>query len=338
MLACELHLAGARPVVLERLAEPTGLPKALDTRYDTRTADPHPLARLFGCPRCRWPPPAAPPAPLSCCARPAVSCSTPPTARSPGPGHGWEDRVDIVTAPCTARPAAALLIRPDGYLAWATDQDTPGHDGLRQALTAWFSATRVPAEERLRGRRWPPAARGVALSSWAAGGGGMPFSVVVSGHDGSAMSGDGPAGVVFPASADGRRSTSAVGRAVVADALREADPAGAGDAERDTNWRRGYAGALSPAGRGWAGIEGGRGIGRPGRAGVAARADVRCACRRRGDWTRQLALGTCRPAGDHGHGARHRAGRRGPGRCPTTATDYAAMRCCAGWRRGWTTA
>jgi hypothetical protein len=54
------------------------------------------------------------------------------------------------------------------------------------------------------------------------------------------MNGDGPVEVVFPASADGRRSTSAVGRAVVADALREADPAGAGDAERDTNWRKGY--------------------------------------------------------------------------------------------------
>ena len=54
------------------------------------------------------------------------------------------------------------------------------------------------------------------------------------------MSGDGPAGVVFPASADGRRSTSAVGSAVVADALRRADPAGALDAERDANWRTGY--------------------------------------------------------------------------------------------------
>ena len=31
-----------------------------------------------------------------------------------------------------------------------------------------------------------------------------------------------------------------MGRAVVADALREADPAGAADAERDTNWRKGY--------------------------------------------------------------------------------------------------
>ena len=31
-----------------------------------------------------------------------------------------------------------------------------------------------------------------------------------------------------------------MGRAVVADALREADPAGAAEAERDTNWRKGY--------------------------------------------------------------------------------------------------
>src|SRR6266567_9111076 len=58
--------------------------------------------------------------------------------------------------------------------------------------------------------------------------------------DRSAMSNDEPAGVVFPVSADGRRSTSAVGRAVVADALRRADPAGALDAERDANWRTGY--------------------------------------------------------------------------------------------------
>ena len=54
------------------------------------------------------------------------------------------------------------------------------------------------------------------------------------------MSGDELAGVVFPATADGRRSTSALGRAVTADALRGVDPAGALDAERDTNWRTGY--------------------------------------------------------------------------------------------------
>jgi hypothetical protein len=46
-------------------------------------------------------------------------------------------------------------------------------------------------------------------------------------------------GVVFPETGDGR-STSAFGRAVVADALREVDPVGATAAERDTDWRRGY--------------------------------------------------------------------------------------------------
>ncbi|EWS99745.1 hypothetical protein N865_20925 [Intrasporangium oryzae NRRL B-24470] len=48
-----------------------------------------------------------------------------------------------------------------------------------------------------------------------------------------------PSGVVFPL-VDGRRSTTATGRAVVADALRGADPVGAGSAERETNWRQGY--------------------------------------------------------------------------------------------------
>jgi hypothetical protein len=48
-----------------------------------------------------------------------------------------------------------------------------------------------------------------------------------------------PSGVVFPL-VDGRRSTTATGRAVVADALRGADPVGAASAERETNWRQGY--------------------------------------------------------------------------------------------------
>ena len=46
--------------------------------------------------------------------------------------------------------------------------------------------------------------------------------------------------MAFPASADGRRSTSALGQAVVADALARVDPAGALDASRETNWRAGY--------------------------------------------------------------------------------------------------
>jgi hypothetical protein len=54
------------------------------------------------------------------------------------------------------------------------------------------------------------------------------------------MGSDDLAGVDFPAGPDGRRSTSAVGRAVVADALRAADPARAQRAEREANWRTGY--------------------------------------------------------------------------------------------------
>jgi hypothetical protein len=55
-----------------------------------------------------------------------------------------------------------------------------------------------------------------------------------------AMSGGEPAGLAFPVAADGRRSTSALGRAVVADALSQVDPAAARAAEQETNWRTGY--------------------------------------------------------------------------------------------------
>ena len=47
----------------------------------------------------------------------------------------WKDRVDIITAQADV-PAAAVLIRPDGYVAWATDTTDP--HGLRTALTRWF--------------------------------------------------------------------------------------------------------------------------------------------------------------------------------------------------------
>ena len=46
--------------------------------------------------------------------------------------------------------------------------------------------------------------------------------------------------VVFPRTADGQRSSSALGRAVVADALRAVDPAAAEAASAEQDWRRGY--------------------------------------------------------------------------------------------------
>lgn len=53
--------------------------------------------------------------------------------------EGWADRVDVVTASVTDRPAAALLIRPDGYVAWAADEFGAAHqEALRAALRRWF--------------------------------------------------------------------------------------------------------------------------------------------------------------------------------------------------------
>lgn len=56
----------------------------------------------------------------------------------------WRDRVTIEVATAVGRPAAALLIRPDGYVAWAADD--VDHNGLCAALTRWFGA---PAAEEL---------------------------------------------------------------------------------------------------------------------------------------------------------------------------------------------
>jgi bifunctional hydroxylase/dehydrase len=52
----------------------------------------------------------------------------------------WSDRVDTVTAtrPDPDAPAASLLVRPDGYLAWVSPDGSP--DGLSEALTRWFGA------------------------------------------------------------------------------------------------------------------------------------------------------------------------------------------------------
>ncbi|MEU3775829.1 FAD-dependent monooxygenase [Streptomyces sp. NPDC032472] len=61
---------------------------------------------------------------------------------------GWSDRVDLVEARCDDGPwavpgaepipaPAALLIRPDGHVAWAADA-IPDTSALHTALTTWF--------------------------------------------------------------------------------------------------------------------------------------------------------------------------------------------------------
>ncbi|MFD3508373.1 FAD-dependent monooxygenase [Nocardia sp. NPDC058666] len=54
----------------------------------------------------------------------------------------WAPRVEIHTAKTGDRPADAMLIRPDGHIAWAAtlDEQTDTSTELRAALTQWFGA------------------------------------------------------------------------------------------------------------------------------------------------------------------------------------------------------
>ncbi|WP_079179157.1 FAD-dependent monooxygenase [Streptomyces humi] len=61
-----------------------------------------------------------------------------PKLRARAEGHA--DRVDVLTVACPARPdLTGLLVRPDGFVAWAADQDHQGDD-LDDALDRWFVA------------------------------------------------------------------------------------------------------------------------------------------------------------------------------------------------------
>ncbi|MCV7091778.1 aromatic-ring hydroxylase C-terminal domain-containing protein, partial [Mycobacterium interjectum] len=61
------------------------------------------------------------------------------------PARGWADRVDVVEATTAELPAAALLLRPDGYVAWAADAfGADEEEGLRAALRRWFGPESAP--------------------------------------------------------------------------------------------------------------------------------------------------------------------------------------------------
>ena len=68
--------------------------------------------------------------------------------------RGWRDRVEIHTAETDHRPADAVLIRPDAYVAWAASIDEPADTAgpaLREALSHWFgapSAVSAPSASR----------------------------------------------------------------------------------------------------------------------------------------------------------------------------------------------
>ena len=144
------------------------------------------------------------------------------------------------------------------------------------------------------------------------------------------MSSEQQHGVVFPRSADGKRSTSALGRAVLADALRAADPAGARSAEQATNWRSDYLAHFRRA------VEAGLDA-RTSALSIATDglASLHDRMRVTGDDERPRPgrVDLDDPAG-HRRGAGHRGGRRRSSRCPTAAPGCAATRSGSSWTPG----
>jgi hypothetical protein len=56
-------------------------------------------------------------------------------------------QVDVITGRSDRQ--IALLVRPDGYIAWAAEQDGAAeHDGLRDALAEWFQARPLTSATR----------------------------------------------------------------------------------------------------------------------------------------------------------------------------------------------
>ncbi|SDP62740.1 FAD-dependent monooxygenase [Lentzea jiangxiensis] len=105
-----------------------------DVRYPTAGPDDHPLAGLW-----------VPDLRLTRAGRPVRLAELARTGRSllvdlsgdgqaAGIAAAWTDRVDLVTAAAENAPAEALLVRPDGYVAWAGDRGR----GLTEALRRWY--------------------------------------------------------------------------------------------------------------------------------------------------------------------------------------------------------
>ncbi|MFC4591919.1 FAD-dependent monooxygenase [Sphaerisporangium corydalis] len=117
-----------------------------DIRYDMGIDDPHPLVG-------RWAPDLLLDTPtghvrlagLTATARPLLLDLT-EDASPAKEAAAWHDRVDTLTTRCLDPnpPATALLLRPDGYIAWASAAPRPTpheRDTLHAALTRWFGAT-----------------------------------------------------------------------------------------------------------------------------------------------------------------------------------------------------
>ncbi|MDG6109151.1 FAD-dependent monooxygenase [Dactylosporangium aurantiacum] len=148
-------ITALRQVVAELLETPavTGqvahLLAGSDLRYPMHSGSPHPLTGRF-----------APDLDLRAGSRDTRLAELTHPGRPllldlTGSGHladltgAWRDRVDLVTAQASAPPAGALLVRPDGYVAWALGADGEGQ--LLEALETWFGGP-APAGHRASGQ------------------------------------------------------------------------------------------------------------------------------------------------------------------------------------------
>ncbi|TDC80444.1 FAD-dependent oxidoreductase [Streptomyces hainanensis] len=135
------ELLGQRDVV-HHLAE---LLAGADVRYDMGVAEPHPAVGRFA-PEAELDTPTGTVrlAELTRGARPLLLDLTGNGAVAAALAE-WKDRVDLVTArPGTPAPAfTALLLRPDCYVAWATDAPHPDPAelaSLRETARRWLGA------------------------------------------------------------------------------------------------------------------------------------------------------------------------------------------------------
>ncbi|MFJ6619787.1 FAD-dependent monooxygenase [Kitasatospora sp. NPDC091335] len=125
----------------DNLARIAALMAGSDVRYDVGC--PHPLAGRF-VPELTATTPDGPVriAELARTARPLLIDLSGGRLPLADLAAGWKDRVDLVPADCPQPPAGALLLRPDGYVAWAVEPGRTDPDGLRRALGTWFGDAR----------------------------------------------------------------------------------------------------------------------------------------------------------------------------------------------------
>jgi 2-polyprenyl-6-methoxyphenol hydroxylase-like FAD-dependent oxidoreductase len=108
-----------KPAVLQHVAD---LIAGADIRYEMGTA-PAPLVGGI----------APDLGPVTRTGRPLLVDNTGALAAAAAP---WADRVDLITAPVAG--VTALLVRPDSYVAWSSEDACPDAASLRAALTRWF--------------------------------------------------------------------------------------------------------------------------------------------------------------------------------------------------------